>query len=86
MVFWGDTNHQNISFNEHIVDNATYSLIADWIKVAAKQPTQQPLIYSNSAKACNKVLIPRLTTARAKIPVNNGVFLALTGDCGLMLK
>ncbi len=86
MVFWGDMNHQNISFNVYVVGNPTHSLIADWTKVAAKQPTRQSLIYSNSATACDEVLIPRLTTAWAKLPVDNGVFLALTGDCGLMLK
>ena len=77
----------NTLLANHIVGKPTYSLIADWTKVAAKQPTQQSLIYyPNSAMAYKEVLIPRLTTARAKIPVNNGVFLAITGDCGLMLK
>jgi superfamily II DNA helicase RecQ len=87
MVFWGDMNRRNITFNVQVAGNPTHLLMSDWTKVAATETPQQSIVYSNSAMACDDVLIPRLTsTARSKIPFNHGVFLALTGDCGLMLK
>ena len=80
-------SRRNIKFNVHVAGNPTHLLMADWTKVAGKEYPQQSLIYSNSAKACDETLIPRLTsTAREKIPFSHGVFLALTGECGLMMK
>ena len=57
-----------------------------WTAIATEQPTKQSLIYSNSAAACDGQLLSRLLSAARKVPTNNGIFLALTGGCGLMLK
>jgi hypothetical protein len=62
-------SRRSIKFNVHVAGNPTYLLMADWIKVAGKEYPQQSLIYSNSAKACDETLIPRLiSTAWEKIP------------------
>ncbi len=62
------------------------ALVSDWVKITVKQPIGQSLIYSNSVAACDGPIITQLNTARGKVPLNNGKFMELTGDCGLMLK
>ena len=62
MVFWGDMNRRNITFNVQVAGNPTHLLMSDWTKVAATETPQQSIVYSNSAMACDDVLIPRLTS------------------------
>ncbi len=86
VVLWGNMARRNIQFNVQISGQPVTSIMNMWTAVATQQPTKQSLIYSNSAAACDGQLLNRLSTAAAKLPFNNGTFLALTGDCGLMLK
>ncbi len=87
MVFLGEMSCRNISFKVFVTGNPMHSLIGDWSNDAVKLPTSsQSLVYSNSVLTCNVTLIPKLTVAREKMQIHNGVFLALTGDCGIMLK
>jgi superfamily II DNA helicase RecQ len=86
IVFWGEMARRNITFNVQIAGQPTTSLMNTWTAIATEQPTKQSLIYSNSAAACDGQLLNKLSNAARKLPFNNGTFLSLTGDCGLMLK
>lgn len=88
IVLWGGMgmNRLNISLNVQISGNPVTSIMKAWTIKATQQPTQQSLIYSNSAAVCDGQIINRLSSAAKHVPHNNGKFLALTGDCGLMLK
>jgi hypothetical protein len=86
IVLWGNMARRNITFRVLICGQPVTSIMNMWMAIATKQPTKQSLIYSNSAAACDGQLLNRLSTTARKMPFNNGTFLALTGDCGLMLK
>ncbi len=86
IVLWGDMARRNISFAVKICGQPVTSIMNAWSAKALEQPTKQSLIYSNSAAACDGQLLNRLSITARKIPFDNGKFLALTGDCGLMLK
>ncbi len=86
IVLWGDMHHCNITINVHTCGQPVTSIMNAWTEIAMQQPTKQSLIYSNSAAACNGQLLNRLSTAARKLPFNNGKFLSLTGECGMMLK
>ncbi len=86
MAIWGDMSRRNISFNVTIAGQPLNRFCKDWIDIATKQPTKQSLVYSNSAQNCDVAILNRLSHARTKVTMNNGKFMSLTGDCGMMLK
>ncbi len=86
IVFWGEMARRNITFNVQICGLPVTSIMNAWMAKAMEQPTKQTLIYSNSAAACDGQLLNRLSIVARKIPFDNGRFLSLTGECGVMLK
>ena len=86
IVIWGGMDRRNISFNVNIVGDPLSALVNDWVPIATTQSDSQSLIYSNSAASCDGAILNRLQSVRTKIPFDNGRFMPLTGDCGLMLK
>jgi hypothetical protein len=86
IVLWGDMDRRNITINVHTSGQPVTSIMNAWTEIATQQPTKQSLVYSNSAAACDGQLLNRLSNAAQKLPFNNGKFLSLTGECGMMLK
>ncbi|KAL3765558.1 hypothetical protein ACHAWU_003099 [Discostella pseudostelligera] len=86
VVMWGNMARRNISFHVNIAGDPLHSFSKDWIDIANAQPSRQSLVYSNSAQSCNGPIQNRLMAASKKLPFNNGSFISLTGDCGMMLK
>ena len=86
MAIWRNMSRRNISFNVTVAGDPLNRFCKDWILTATKQPTKQSLVYSNSSQTCDNAILNRLFNARTKVPINNGKFMALTGDCGMMLK
>lgn len=86
LVVWGDMSRRNISFHVNIAGDPLHSFSKDWINIAITQPTRQSLVYSNTKAACDGPILNRLLAACKNVPFDNGSFLSLTGDCGIMLK
>ena len=94
VVSWGPMDKRNIGFFVHIAGRPTSALFNRWEEDMRRDPDAQSLIYSNSAKACDETLMSMLESRREKLPIKvihttKGelkVFVALTGECGLMMK
>ncbi len=86
VVMWGEMARRNISFSVDVAGDPIHAFSKDWIQKPGAHPTRQSLVYSNSAKSCNGSILNKLANARKCLPPTDGVFLSITGDCGIMLK
>ncbi len=86
MAIWGDMSRRSILLQVTVAGDPLNSFSKDWIAIATRQPTNQSLVYSNSAATCKGAILNRLSAARTKLAMSNGKFLSLTGNCRMMLK
>jgi len=85
---------RNIGFFVHAVGSPTNLLFKHWSNTTSLDPSHQSLIYLNSAKACNGTLMIKLEAERDSLPLSAihtpegklKLFIALTGECGIMMK
>ena len=94
LVNWGPMDKRNVGIHVQIAGDPLHLLMKDWMAHMNKDPSAQSLLYSNSAKACDETLLNKLEAACKTMPASiretlDGTakeFLALTGECGVMLK
>ena len=93
-VSWGRMDKRNVGIFNRICGSPVHAILNDWERDVTANPDGQSLVYSNSAKACDESLLLRLEARRDKLPkeLSHTIdgelkeILALTGECGIMLK
>ena len=89
LVLWGGMDRRNVGIFVHIAGNPLNSLLKDWHSDSTKDPDGQALIMTNSARACDESIIPKLEKKSESMPhdIREGKhFYSFTGECGLMMK
>ena len=89
LVIWGGMDRRNVGIFVSIAGNPLNLLLKDWLEDATKDPDGQALIMTNSARACDESIIPKLEKKSESLPhdIRDGKhFFSFTGECGLMMK